>query len=339
MSLNLVTWNVQWATPRSRRRTEILTRIDQARPELVCLTETHIGLLSQEGHTICSQPDYGYRLREGRRKVMLWSREPWEQVDDAGHHSMPPGRFVSGVTQTSLGHVTVVGVCIPWSRSRAEASRGSERRDPWEDHAQYLAGLADVLGRAPTERLIVMGDFNQMVGPRSRAPLELRSALQKTFPPGMRIATSDLAFEGRRSIDHVAVSDDLAVESLDVITNMHDGTRLSDHFGIVAELSARHAARRSSAPTEGKGLTDSAPRQPRAVSRRCARAATISASSAVERRCARAVPPSRRTGSASASGSRRPGSRRRCRRRPRGLTPQHRAGVAAACPMRGASCE
>ena len=65
MSLNLVTWNVQWATPRSRRRTEILTRIDQARPELVCLTETHIGLLSQEGHTICSQPDYGYRLRRG----------------------------------------------------------------------------------------------------------------------------------------------------------------------------------------------------------------------------------------------------------------------------------
>ena len=253
MSLNLVTWNVAWATPRSRRSTIILTRIDRAHPELVCLTETHIGLLSQQGHTICSQPDYGYPIREGRRKVMLWSREPWEQVDDAGHHSMPPGRFVSGVTQTSLGHVTVVGVCIPWFRSRSEARRGSERRDPWEDHAQYLAGLADVLGRAPTERLIVMGDFNQIVGPGSRAPLELRSALQQAFPPGMRIATSDLAFEGRRSIDHVALSDDLAVESLDVITNMHDGSRLSDHFGIVAELSARHAARRSSAPTEGAG--------------------------------------------------------------------------------------
>ena len=241
MSLHLVTWNVQWATPRSPRRTEILARIERARPEVACLTETHTGLLSQHGHSICSQPDYGYPIREGRRKVMLWSREPWEQVDDAGHDSMPPGRFVSGVTQTSLGHVTVVGVCIPWFRSRAEARRGPERREPWEDHRRYLAGLTAVLRRAPTERLIVMGDFNQMVGRGSRAPLELRAALQQAFPAGMRIATSDLAFEGRRSIDHVALSDDLAVESLDVISNTHDGPRLSDHFGVVGELSARDA--------------------------------------------------------------------------------------------------
>ena len=27
---------------------------------------------------------------------MLWSGEPWEQVDDLGIDSMPPGRFVSG---------------------------------------------------------------------------------------------------------------------------------------------------------------------------------------------------------------------------------------------------
>ena len=267
---------------------------------------------------------------------MIWSSEPWEQVDDAGHHSMPPGRFVSGVTQTSLGHVTVVGVCIPWSRSRSEARRGSERRDPWEDHAQYLAGPADVLGRAPTERLIVMGDFNQIVGPGSRAPLELRSARQQTFPPGMRIATSDLAFEGRRSIDHVALSDDLAVESLDVITNMHDGSRLSDHFGIVAELSARHAARRSSAPTEGKGLTDSAPRQPRAVSRRCARAQPRSrpprqwgggalAQSRPAAGPVAALQPAVAAGStrADAAGG-----------VPGGSPPRHRAGVAAACLVR-----
>ena len=256
MSLHLVTWNVQWATPRSPRRTEILARIDRARPEVVCLTETHTGLLSRHGHSICSQPDYGYPIREGRRKVTLWSREPWEQVDDAGHDSMPPGRFVSGVTQTSLGPVTVVGVCIPWFRSRAEASRGPERREPWEDHRQYLAGLTEVLGRAPTERLIVMGDFNQIVGPGSRAPLELRAALKQAFPAGMRIATSDLDFEGRRSIDHVALSDDLAVESLDVISNTHDGPRLSDHFGVVAELSAtdapdrpRRADERGAAPS------------------------------------------------------------------------------------------
>ena len=53
----------------------------------------------------------------------------------------------------------------------------------------------------------------------------------------MTLATSELAFQGRRSIDHIAVSEDLAVGSLDVISNIHEGRKLSDHFGVVAEIS------------------------------------------------------------------------------------------------------
>ena len=53
----------------------------------------------------------------------------------------------------------------------------------------------------------------------------------------MTIATSALAYEGRKSIDHIALSEDLAVESLDVISNIRDGPRLSDHFGVFADLS------------------------------------------------------------------------------------------------------
>ncbi len=239
MSLKVVNWNVEWATPNSRRTTEILGRIDRHVPEVVCLTETHGGLLSQHGHTICSQPDYGYAVKEGRRKVMLWSREPWNQVDDMGIDSMPPGRFVSGVTQTSVGEVAVIGICIPWFGSRTEASRKVERRIPWEDHEQYLAGLNEVLERAEVKRLIVMGDFNQIVGRGNRARPKLRLALRKAFPPSMRIATSDLAFQGRRSIDHIALSVDLAVTSLGVISNIQEGRKLSDHFGVVADLSVQ----------------------------------------------------------------------------------------------------
>ena len=134
MSLRAVTWNVEWATPRSRRTTEILSRIDGHAPEVVCLTETNVGLLSQRGYTICSQPDAGYGIKINRRKVILWSREPWDEVDDVGLDSMPPGRFVAGVTQTSLGKVTVIGVCIPWFGSRTEARRKAERKMRWEDH-------------------------------------------------------------------------------------------------------------------------------------------------------------------------------------------------------------
>ena len=241
MSLRVVNWNVEWATPNSRRTAEILSRIGQHAPELVCLTETHNGLLSQHGHAIYSQPDYGYTVKEGRRKVMAWSREPWHQVDDMGAGSMPPGRFVSGVTQTSAGNVAVIGVCIPWFGSRTEARRKAGRRMPWEDHEQYLGGLTEVLARADSKRLIVMGDFNQAIGPGSRARPELRLALRKAFPPSMRIATSGLAFQGRRSIDHIALSADWEVSSLDVISNIHEGRKLSDHFGIVADLSVRHS--------------------------------------------------------------------------------------------------
>jgi endonuclease/exonuclease/phosphatase family metal-dependent hydrolase len=55
----------------------------------------------------------------------------------------------------------------------------------------------------------------------------------------MTIATSTLAFQGRRSIDHIALSADLAVGSLGVISNIHEGRKLSDHFGVFADLSAQ----------------------------------------------------------------------------------------------------
>ncbi|MDE0370193.1 MAG: hypothetical protein OXI84_08670 [bacterium] len=117
---------------------------------------------------------------------MLWSKQPWEEVDGLGIDELPPGRFVSGVTPTSLGDVTVVGICIPWFGSRSEAWRGDKRKRHWEDHGRFLDGLPRVLERLPHERLIVIGDFNQIIGPGSRAPAKLRRSLQSAFPPGMR---------------------------------------------------------------------------------------------------------------------------------------------------------
>ena len=236
MSLKLVNWNVEWATPASQRTPEILSRVRGHDPQVVCLTETHDGLLSQNGHTICSQPDYGYPIMKGRRKVILWSREPWKQVENVGIDSMPPGRFVSGVTQTSVGDVTVIGICIPWFGSRTEAKR-KEPKKQWEDHEKYLNDLTKILERRSTKRLIVMGDFNQRIGPASSARAELQSALLKAFPPRMTIATAALGFQGRRSIDHIVLSDDLAAEKISVISNIHDGRELSDHFGVFVELS------------------------------------------------------------------------------------------------------
>ena len=189
------------------------------------------------GHTIHSQPD-GVKGIDSLRKVLLWSREPWEQVDDFGVDSMPPGRFVSGVTRTPLGDVTILGVCIPYQHSPTKRTDDSDRRKAWEDHRQYLADLPKVFERASSKRLIVMGDFNQQVGQSGYAPPEIRGALRDAIPPGITIATAALGFGGRRVIDHVALSEDLSARSLRLISRFHQERKLSDHPGVVADLSS-----------------------------------------------------------------------------------------------------
>lgn len=252
----LVNWNLQWAAPRSPRRPELLRRIGQYDPEIVCLTETDVGLLPPEGcaeypagYSISARPDYGYGLRGGRRKALLWSRQPWEQVDDWGVESLPPGRFIAGVTATSLGRLRVIGVAIPWSHSRVRGAAGgrgaaAEPRRAWQDHQQYLEGLHQALRRVPARRLVVVGDFNQRIGRRqgepNSVPLHLRRALLEALPPGLTIVTASLEYRGQRTIDHIALSDDLAAAALEPISNAYGrpGTerRLSDHYGIAANL-------------------------------------------------------------------------------------------------------
>ena len=236
--MTVVNWNVEWATPGSwSRRDEILRRIDREDPDVVCLTEADIRLLADRpDHTIHSQPD-GVKGIDNLRKVLLWSRQPWEQVDDSGLDSMPPGKFVSGVTRTPLGDVTVIGVCIPYRDARTKWTNNGVRRGLWEDHRQYLAGLSEVIGRASTKRLIVLGDFNQQVGQNGYAPPRIRDALRDAFPPRITIATAALGFGGRRVIDHVALSEDLSAQSLRMISRFHEHRMLSDHHGVVAVLS------------------------------------------------------------------------------------------------------
>ena len=130
----------------------------------------------------------------------------------------------------------MIGVCIPYSGSRVGPPWN---RKMWQDHQEYLAGLAGLLKRAPRTRLVVVGDFNQRIGQRSATPLRLRAALQSTLGPNLLIATAGLGFQGRRTIDHIALSQDLAADSLGVISNVHQDGNLSDHFGVVADLSVR----------------------------------------------------------------------------------------------------
>ena len=244
--MKVVNWNVQWATPGAARSPYILDRLTEHLADIVCLTETDRRLQSAwKGHVIAARPDARKAAANYQRKVMLWSGREWTDVDDFGDAALPPGRFIAGTTETPSGSVTVIGVCIPWHN--ANVNVGDKDKRPWEDHSAYLSGLASILTRKASGPLIVVGDFNQQIGQRRRPypPLShpVRAQLQETMAasgsPGLAVATAGLGLRGRRAIDHIAISGELSAASLTTIDNMDGERRLSDHFGVVADLYTR----------------------------------------------------------------------------------------------------
>ena len=158
VSLNLLNWNVDW-TKSEWKAAETKCRIDRQAADIICLTETNTNRLTlpEHGHSICAGDDWGQQRRKGQ--------EGWRKLEVVCNTSLPPGRFVSGVTQTSAGEITVIGVCIPYFHSRVDARWN---RKMWQDHEEYLAGLAELLQQAPRSRLIVVGDSTSGSGAAER---------------------------------------------------------------------------------------------------------------------------------------------------------------------------
>ena len=231
MRLGCIIWNLEWAPPHGRRARLIREKISSAAPDVVCCTETFSDFFS-DGYSIESSAEFGYVHTGSRRKVLLWSRQAWQDVDIIGDKGMPPGRFVSGIT----GGVRFVGVCIPWKD--AHVRTGNRNRLPWQDHLAYCAGLKRVLEKyRHSSPVCLLGDFNQRL-PRKNQPVHVNEALMKAIPGDFDIATEGLMdHENKMLIDHLAVSAGLKarIDNLFPRTAI-DGTRLTDHTGIVASI-------------------------------------------------------------------------------------------------------
>ena len=89
--------------------------------------------------------------------------------------------------------------------------------------------------------------------------LRLRAALQSALGPNLSIVTTGLGFQGRRTIDHIALSGALASESLGVVSNVHEDGNLSDHFGVVSDLSVGDTRRKASSKNAWTALTSPPP--------------------------------------------------------------------------------
>ncbi len=230
--MRVLNWNTEWAKPGSRRCNRVATRIAEHNPEVACLTEAYPGILMEEGHILLSTDGSGYQNDGGRRKVVLWSREPWHDTYQAENTRLPGGRFVSGVT----AGIRTVGLCIPWRM--AHVTSGRRDRRPWEDHLTFLEALRPILSDflSRPEPLLVTGDWNQRI-PQTRQPVEAYEALMRTFS-GLEILTSgNLPEVGELLIDHLAVSPALRTSSLRMLpARDQDGNPHSDHVGYSVEV-------------------------------------------------------------------------------------------------------
>ena len=229
--LTILNWNLEWKTAKSRSGREIVRMIGNANPDIACLTEAYDQILEPTSwQSICPDGDSGYPTKEGRRKVMLGSKSPWtETVTDLDTALI--GRFVSGLTDSSIGPVRVHGVCVPWSH--AHVSSGRRDRKAWEDHITFLSALMAHDGLVdPVHPTILVGDFNQTLPPK-RAPEEARNLLlalldRFDLAPPMNIEN--------RTVCHTLVSRGLLVTQRYELPASVDGLRLSDHQGHIHQI-------------------------------------------------------------------------------------------------------
>jgi exonuclease III len=239
--MKCLNWNLEWKTPAGRAGRLMRDRFAAIAPDVACLTEV-VRSFVPEAHTIESSADYGYPNDGGRRrKVILWSTQPWTEVDSFGNPELPSGRFVSGIT----GGVRYVGVCIPWRD--AHVITGRRDRGQWQDHISFCRGLQHVLEdySGLGTPICVVGDFNQRI-PRVSQPEEVARALAEAIPDSFTIATSGMKDAGGdHLIDHFAVSSGLSISVPEIVPkHAGDGTRLSDHVGVVACLALGHTGER-----------------------------------------------------------------------------------------------
>jgi endonuclease/exonuclease/phosphatase family metal-dependent hydrolase len=231
--MKCLVWNLEWRTAIFSSGTIIREIIKDVGADVVCYTEVTESMVP-DGHTIRSDAAYGYKNNGDRRKVILWSRYPWTEIDTLGCGSLPPGRFASGITNG----VRFIGVCIPWRD--AHVTSGKRDRKPWQDHLEYLGGLTSVLKRYSDQSapICLLGDYNQRI-PRISQPFAVADALATAIPNGFTIATAGMKNkEGESLVDHIACSPGLSIEILEIVPKVTpEGLNLSDHPGVVATLS------------------------------------------------------------------------------------------------------
>lgn len=227
--MRLLTWNLERKKPTSPTGRVGVDHLFGQAPDVMVLTESRLSFPAGDGYLVASE-SWG---DDDERKVVMWSRAPWTDVDMAGAAALPPGRFVAATTDTDAGPVRVFGVCISWHM--ANVRYGNRNRRPWEDHIAYCHALGDLVEQADAAiPLVVAGDFNQRVPAKSPESAHA-VALERSLASLELLTTETVAGVEKPGIDHIAVRGVTASRTWGW-SNVVGGIRCSDHTGAGVDL-------------------------------------------------------------------------------------------------------
>jgi len=228
--IRIATWNVEWATPRTKAGKRIQQIIKQIDADIFVLTEGCKELMP-EGFVLDGGTDWGYESEDKRRrKVLLWSRYPLADPFQGEGFKLPEGRFIAATVQHPVGDIRVYGVCIPWKDAHVRSGR--KDRAAWEDHITYLEGLRQLIERSKSP-LVVLGDFNQRI-PRVSQPVLVAEQLSQCMD-SLQVCTAQP--QDKPLIDHIAISNHFSPSNVEIIPDGDEQGRLSDHRGANVDIS------------------------------------------------------------------------------------------------------
>lgn len=238
-------WNVQ-ADRRTRERTRrIRARLASLDADLLCLNEAFpfdVPGEHESARVITSGLSDWRPEAKGARKIVLWSRAGWDEIDSEGSPLLPEGRFVSGQLRLEDRGVRVLGIAPPYHAYRTSERWGARRRRVWQGSEEYWQALAvDVLPHVCAPALIA-GDFNVQFPPIRYPPAHSDVfRLSETALSGWAVATAGIPVDGRNLdkplVCHVAHTPDVEVLDCSVLSRFDDdGLELSDHPCICLTL-------------------------------------------------------------------------------------------------------
>ena len=230
--MRIATWNLERKKPTTPRGAEAIDHLRGLNADVIVATEARTNLPVGDGQLFFSGAPRGSRFAADERKVVVWTKGESEPLDIDS--PIDPSRFVAIKTETSIGTITVLGICITWHMAEVTYHSGPKKK-PWEEHLEYLEHLGQIF-ESIDEPFIAAGDFNQRIPRVKGGNRQAAEALAATFA-GLDIVTSGIPPGCTRpGIDHIAISHEFTASNTKGWPNDVTGNRLSDHDGAICEL-------------------------------------------------------------------------------------------------------